>query len=337
MSDTESRIGTDLDPDADGKQVTRLFVPHPRNTSAWGAVAVPIASIKNGEGPRILLTGGAHGDEYEGPLALWELVRRLEPSMIRGQVLAIPVMNVPGLRAGTRLSPADGRDLNRSFPGDPAGSPTPALAHYVASELVERAEAVVDFHSGGRSLSFLPCGVMHHLDDAAQRDKTLGALKAFGAPWGLVLEELDAVGMLDTHVEARGKVFLSTELRGAGRITPHAARVARRGVWNLLAHFGVLTGERPDDVPRGADEPRTVEVPDRSWYTIAPAAGIWEPRFDLGDEVKAGDVIGRVHFPEELDREPVSLRAEHDGVLFTERVPAVTDVGDTLAVLARDR
>jgi N-alpha-acetyl-L-2,4-diaminobutyrate deacetylase len=337
MSRTKTRVATDLDPDADGKQVTRLFVPNPRDDSAWGAVAVPVASIRNGEGPRVLLTGGAHGDEYEGPLALWELVRRLEPAAIRGQVLAIPVLNVPGMRAGRRLSPVDGRDLNRSFPGEADGTPTVALAHYVSSELLPRVEAVVDFHSGGRSLRFQPCGVMHHLPDPDRAARTLAALKAFGAPWALVLEELDATGMLDTLVEELGKTFLTTELGGGGRIDPAAAGVARRGVWNLLEHFGVLTGERPSEVPPGADDPRYVEVPDRSYYTLAPVAGVYEPAFDLGDAVRAGQVVGRVHFPEEPAREPVALRAARDGILFAERVPARTDVGDTLAVLARDR
>ncbi|RZO59834.1 MAG: hypothetical protein EVA89_14515 [Sandaracinaceae bacterium] len=58
----KSRIGTDLDLDAEGKHLGRLFVPNPSNTSAWGAIVVPIASIKNGDGPTVLLTGGAHGE-----------------------------------------------------------------------------------------------------------------------------------------------------------------------------------------------------------------------------------------------------------------------------------
>ncbi len=337
MSQQEtSRVATDFDPDAEGKQLTRLFVPSPSNRSAWGAVVVPIASVKNGDGPRVLLTGGAHGDEYEGPVALWELARTLEPSMVRGQVIIVPAMNMPGMDAGCRISPRDDRDLNRSFPGLREGSPTQVLAHYVSSQLLPRVSAVMDFHSGGRSLSFLPCAVMHHLPDEARRAKTRAALDAFGAPWALVLEELDAVGMLDTLVEDLGKVFLSTELAGGGRVTPGAAKVARRGVWNVLEHFGVLAGERPEAIPSGRDETRFVEVPDRSHYVIAPLDGLYEPCFELGAAIREGDVVGRVHFPREPEREPVALRAQHDGLLFAERVPALTEAGDTLAVIARE-
>lgn len=332
----KSRIGTDLDLDAEGKHLGRLFVPNPSNTSAWGAIVVPIASIKNGDGPTVLLTGGAHGDEYEGPLALWEVMRALEPDAMRGQVFVVPAMNVPGMQAGCRISPVDHRDLNRSFPGDPKGTPTSALAHYISSELLPRVDAVVDFHSGGRSLDFLPCGVMHLLPDPEKAAKTEALLKAFGAPWALVLEELDAVGMLDTLVEDMGKTFLTTELRGGGRVTPQAARIARRGIWNVLAHLGV-TESRPDGVPTGRDETRYLEVPDRTYYTLSPCAGIWEPAFELGDRVDAGAVVGRIHHPEEPAREPVTLRARRDGVLMAERVPALTAAGDTLAVVARAR
>ena len=332
----KSRIGTDLDLDADGKQVTRLFVPNPSNTSAWGAIVVPIASIKRGDGPRVLLTGGAHGDEYEGPLALWEVMRELSPGAMRGQVIVVPTMNVPGMQAGCRISPVDHRDLNRSFPGDPRGTPTSALAHYISSELLPRVDAVVDFHSGGRSLSFLPCGVMHQLPDPEKAAKTEALLQAFGAPWALVLEELDAVGMLDTLVEDMGKTFLTTELRGGGRVTPEAARIARRGIWNVLAHLGV-TDARPDAVPEGRDATRYLEVPDRSHYTLSPSAGIWEPTFELGDRVEAGQVVGRIHHPETPERAPLSLEAKRSGVLMAERVPALTAAGDTLAVIARER
>ena len=36
---------------------------------------VPIAVLNNGEGPRILLTGGNHGDEYEGQVVLTRLIQ----------------------------------------------------------------------------------------------------------------------------------------------------------------------------------------------------------------------------------------------------------------------
>ena len=99
-----------------------LRLPYSRDNSAWGSVMIPVAVIRNGDGPTALLTGGNHGDEYEGPLALFELARTLDPAEVRGTVIIVPALNYPAFRAGTRTSPIDGGNLNRSFPGRPDGT-----------------------------------------------------------------------------------------------------------------------------------------------------------------------------------------------------------------------
>ena len=74
-----SPISPTVDFDKDGVQHGFLRLPYSRDDSAWGSVMIPIAVIRNGQGPTALLTGGNHGDEYEGPLALFDLARTLEP------------------------------------------------------------------------------------------------------------------------------------------------------------------------------------------------------------------------------------------------------------------
>ena len=155
----------------------------------------------------MLLTGANHGDEYEGPLALVKLRRALQPADIRGRVIIIPALNLPAFRAGARTSPMDGGNMNRAFPGNPKGTITEMVAHFVTTRLIGRADIVVDIHAGGRSLSFLPTAIIHNLPDTDHMDRTLAALHAFGAPYGLVLTELDPDGMIDEIVERLGKVF----------------------------------------------------------------------------------------------------------------------------------
>ena len=70
MNQTESKISATIDFSADGKHLGYLSIPHSRNESGWGTVHLPIVSIRNGAGQTMLLTGGNHGDEYEGPIAL---------------------------------------------------------------------------------------------------------------------------------------------------------------------------------------------------------------------------------------------------------------------------
>ncbi len=88
---------------------------------------LPICVIRNGDGPTALLTGGNHGDEYEGPVALFDLASSLKPEQITGRIIIVPAMNYPAFIAGTRTSPIDKGNLNRSFPGRPDGSVTEKL------------------------------------------------------------------------------------------------------------------------------------------------------------------------------------------------------------------
>ena len=80
---------------------------------------IPIAVIRGAPGPTALLTGGNHGDEYEGPIALFDLARTLDPADLTGTVIIVPALNLPAFRAATRTSPIDRGNLNRSFPGSP--------------------------------------------------------------------------------------------------------------------------------------------------------------------------------------------------------------------------
>ena len=84
--------------------------------------------IRNGTGPTVLFNVGNHGDEDEGPITLRKLVNELKAEDIQGQVIIVPYLNFPAVLAGTRLSPVDGQNMNRSFPGILDGSMTQKIA-----------------------------------------------------------------------------------------------------------------------------------------------------------------------------------------------------------------
>src|SRR5262245_49257346 len=158
-----SPISPTVDFDRNGVQHGFLRLPYSRDDSAWGSVMIPIAVVRNGEGPTALLTGGNHGDEYEGPVALFELARTLDAKDVSGTVIIVPAMNYPAFRAGTRTSPIDKGNLNRAFPGRPDGTATEKIADYFQRYLLPRADLVVDFHSGGKTLDFVPFCAAHIL------------------------------------------------------------------------------------------------------------------------------------------------------------------------------
>ncbi|MBL6933602.1 MAG: succinylglutamate desuccinylase/aspartoacylase family protein [Rhodospirillales bacterium] len=332
----KSKISTSLDFRAVGKQVGHLVVPHSTNTSAWGAIEIPVAVISRGEGPTAFFTGANHGDEYEGPIALSKLIRSLEPEQVHGTVIIMPALNLPAFRATRRLSPIDGMNMNRAFPGKGDGSVTSMIAHFVSTRILPLADVVVDIHAGGKTLDFLPCAVIHELDDDNQMSKTLAAQEAFGAPFGLVLRELDAAGMLDTTVEEMGKVFLSTELGGGGTATPETVAIAEIGVRNILAHFGILDEKPLSREDRGMAPMRLVHSPHEQCFTSARDNGLFEPFRGLGDEVEKGDPLGQIHFIETPERDPLMHHAGRSGVILCKGVPGLVGKGDCLVVVGED-
>lgn len=296
---------------------------------------MPIAVISNGEGPSILFSGGNHGDEYEGPITLLKLMRTLEPSRITGRVIVIPALNFPAVQAGTRVSPIDGLNMNRVFPGHRDGTVTSMIAHYVYTEILPLVDAVVDIHSGGKTMTLVPCAVVHELDDRAQMERTLSALKAFGAPLGLVLVELDSEGMLDTAVEQMGKIFISTELGGGGTVSTETVGIADRGIHNMLCHFDLLDEPLVSREQLGLAPTRLMRTPEDS-FVVSDENGIYETLVDLGKEVEEDTPIGRVHFFETPERAPVEYRSRRSGMLVHRHTPGLVQRGDCIAIIATD-
>jgi N-alpha-acetyl-L-2,4-diaminobutyrate deacetylase len=309
-------------------------VPHSTNRSAWGKVMVPIVVIKNGAGPTALLVGGNHGGEYEGPVCLLKLARELPAEEIRGRIIILPALNLPAVMAGQRVSPTDGLDMNRSFPGRPDGTVTQVIAHYVHEVILPLCDAVLDLHSGGYSLDLYPYISMHTLPDPKQRANTRAALEAFQAPVGLIMTEFTGEGLLDYAVERMGKIFLCAEMGGSGRLTPHTLQLTEVGTRNFLKHLDILDGDIVTCVERDLPAMRIMETPDPENYHYVAVNGIYEPFFDLGASVSAGQPLGQVHFVQHPAREPQVVRTQSSGILIGTRGPGFVEGGDCVGLVA---
>lgn len=323
-----SPIVPTVDVERDGVQHGFLRLPYSRDDSAWGAVMTPITVVKNGRGPTALLTGANHGDEYEGPIALMDLASRLQPDAVTGRVLIVPAMNYPAFLTGTRTSPIDKGNLNRAFPGRPDGTVTEKIADYFQRHLLPLADFVLDIHSGGRTLQFVPFAAAHELPDKDQQARCVAAMEAFGAPYSLMLLEIDNVGMYDTAAEEMGKVFVSTELGGGGSSTAETAAIARRGVRDFLRHAGILAGA-PE---RRAS--RKLAMPSGDCYLVSEHEGLLEMCVDLGATVGKGEVVARIYDCTRTGPAPREYRAKLDGMLVGRHFPGLVGMGDVLAVLA---
>lgn len=334
--DVKSRIICNIDFDRDGRQAAYARAPLSRNTSGWGTVEIPVITVKNGAGPTVLLTGGVHGDEYEGPIAISELARQLRPEQVQGRVIMLPAINMPAIMADTRLSPIDGWDINRCFPGDPRGSFSQMLAHFLDTVILPMADISVDMHTAGHSFDSTPSTNMHHLPDPVMRAKTLAAAAAFGAPHNVVFGGVDEGSTFTSCVERRGIISLGTELGGWGRVNIEGVRIGKRGIRNVLKHMGVIEGTPDTSQLDGSAATRHMMVRDPASYVFAPKAGLFEPTRYVGATARAGEVAGWLHFIEDLDTEPLELRYQRDGVVWFGAGPGRVARGDALAVLMEE-
>lgn len=321
-------ISATVDFARDGIQHGHLRLPNSTNESAWGVVPIPITVIRNGEGPTVLLTGANHGDEYEGPLALTDLANNLRAEQITGRTIIVPFMNHPAFLAGTRTSPLDGGNMNRTFPGAPDGGATGKIADYFARTLLPMADIVLDFHSGGRTLDFIPFAASHILDDQEQEARCRAARDAFNAPWSVEMREIDALGMYDDAAESQGKTFVTTELGGGGTSRVETVAIARRGVRNLLIHAGIMTGEQTRHPSRRLTQPGS------ECFVFAEYGGMIEYLCDLGAPVSEGDVLARIWMTGRTGQAPQDITSKMDGIFLGRHFPGLVRPGDCVAVLA---
>ncbi|HUQ94645.1 MAG TPA: succinylglutamate desuccinylase/aspartoacylase family protein [Bryobacteraceae bacterium] len=327
----KTQIITEIDFDRPGKQQGTLRIPYSHNLAGWANILIPITVVANGAGPTVLALGGNHGDEYEGPVALMKLARAIQPSDITGRLILIPALNLPAVMAGTRLSPIDGVNLNRAFPGKYNDTVTGLIAHYLTNVLFPLADVVMDLHGGGRSMDFIPCAHLHRVSDDAQFQKMLAAAKCWGQPYVLIYADIAGEGLLPVQAESMGKLVVTTEMGGAGQCSPAVMRITEQGIHNVLSHVGLLAGQ-PAPAPQ---QVTVVAATRREDYHLSPAAGIYESFFDLGETIEQGRQIGQVHFPDRFDWAPEPVIASGSGILICRRFPGGTSRGDCVAVIAR--
>jgi N-alpha-acetyl-L-2,4-diaminobutyrate deacetylase len=218
--------------------------------------------------------------------------------------------------------------MNRSFPGRPDGTVTEKIADYFQRHLLPRADIVLDFHSGGKTLDFLPFCAAHVLPDKEQERKAFAAVAAFSAPYSMRMIEIDTVGMYDTAAEEMGKVFVTTELGGGGTSRAETVRIARRGTLNVLRHAGIVSGAVETQPTRWLD------MPSGDCFSFAEDDGMIETMVDLGESVEKGAVVARIHPVGRTGGVPQEIRAKMAGVLTARHFPGLVKAGDCAAVLA---
>jgi predicted deacylase len=253
---------------------------------------IPISVVHGATpGPVLALTAGVHGQEYTPVLALQRLLKTLDPKTLTGTVIMVHVSNMPSYLARTiYYSPADGKNLNRVFPGKADGTLSERIAHVLTRDVIDRATHVVDLHCGDGNESLRPYTYWITTGAPAVADAGKQMALAFGLDHIVIDRErpLDAgasVYLSNTAV-TRGKPALTIESGGLARTDEESIARIERGVAGLLRHLGMRA-----DGPPPVAQPVWIE---RSEVLRSGVTGIFYPAVERGHTVAAGTLIGRV-------------------------------------------
>ena len=255
-----------------------------------GAMGFPLIEVRGSDGPTLSIIAGVHGCEFPGMEACRRLLADTDLTSLRGRLRLVPVANLPAFFGRSEaVCPVDGKNLNRVFPGDLAGSYSEALAHHLFEEVVLGSDAVLDIHGGDIFEALVPySGVA--VDDGSEAARITRALaRAYDLPFVVTFAEAASAqrkGMtLRDAAQAVGIPALLHESGGQGRMNEEFILTHLQGMRNTLYHLGMLPGE----VVRRHDEEILV-----SDFWRAREEGMFYPLVQLRDRVKTGQVIGLV-------------------------------------------
>ena len=295
-----------------------------RRTLDLAGLAVPYVELTGtADGPTLTVTAGVHGCEYASMDGVRRWLRALETRELTGRVRAVPVLNVTAFAARTPfVVPEDGKNLNRSFPGDPDGTLAERLAYDAFTQLITGADAYVDAHCGDLVEALEPFALY---DEGPAEDVARLLAAAYGLPY--VIRQSAGTGpgisgMSSAAASAAGIAAITAEAGGCGLVEEHAVAAHVAGLNGVLAALGMT---------QTAHEPGAAPAPPtylgRFIWPRCQRAGWWAPTVKVGDTVTAGQVVGTVT---SLDGAVVqeTVTAPADGVtIFVTSSPAVADDG----------
>lgn len=305
-------------------------------------------------GPHLLITGGVHGDEFEPMAAVRRLMREIPAEELYGKVTLVPVVNEPAFLRGQRTA-EDGLDLARTCPGKADGSLTEQIA-WELSKLIHSADYYIDLHTGGTRLTVLPLTgyTLHPNGEVLSAQRRMA--RAFGLPliWGT---DPNVVGRSLSVARDANVPAIYAEYLGGGRFEPAGVDAYVRGCLGVMEEFGLLqsspapsgsdgkTGSQAPHVAplvaglvadSGTLAPRIVEDlrPGSGYMQVnhpTPIEGFFEPAVMLGQEVRAGEVLGTVC---DLLRHRVeTIRSRYTGTVIVLHTFPRVDEGTSVAVV----
>lgn len=271
-------------------------------------------------GKTLVVTAGVHGCEYVGIETLNRLKRELEPAALSGRVILLPLVNPEGFYQGSKQTiPADGKNLNRMFPGKPDGTFSSQLARVLEETLYPEADFLMDLHGGDVNealtpLVFFPASVPESLSAAAS-----AAAESLSVPYRVASTSQNG---LYSWAAQCGIPALLVERGERGLWSEKEVAACRENVYELMRHLGILNAASVSPCLQQAEIRRAV-------YEEASADGFWYPAVSAaGQKLKQGALLGTLK--DSYGNEIARYTAPFDGVVLYYTLSLGVKNGDPL-------
>ncbi len=267
-------------------------------------------------GPTLMLQGAIHGAEIIGSLAILDFVAKADPKAIRGNIIAVPVVNRAGFEMGTRGSLVDDKDISRLMPGNRDGSVSDQIAYVYFNEAIAQADVLVDFHAGARTayeryVLFSAEADPNNLTLMERRRRKL--VVAFGLDQAAFFPPgTFGSGAAKAAIEDANTLQVTLEFGGGTGWFKNGednVRDAERGIWNIMKAMNMIDGEFESDGPLCTVYEAGVVI----WKP--PVDGLFIRDAKFKDELKTGDVYGRLVDPYTGDL-LAEMRTPKDGIVI---------------------
>ncbi|UCD44659.1 MAG: succinylglutamate desuccinylase/aspartoacylase family protein [Candidatus Bathyarchaeota archaeon] len=294
-----------------------------------GPHMIPITLVNgDGDGPTVVINGGEHGSEYNGPAATLTVMKELDPGELSGRVIIAPVVNTLAFEARwMHGNPIDYRDMTGCYVEEipRGGSGVPKISYQVATtfykEVLSQGDYRLNLHGGDLEEDLLTGTMYRRTEDEKRSDENLALCRAFGYDW--IRESLPRPGA-PARRRLEFPMTVGTEAGGMGRCMSDIVEGVVKGIYNVLKHLGMLDGEP--------------EIPSRArvyhpYHLYAEHGGFFISNVMAGDMVEEGDVVGIIKDLWGNTLEEIAVPT--DGVIHMVTSPAIWE-GDVVYEIGKD-
>ncbi|MBN1317121.1 MAG: succinylglutamate desuccinylase/aspartoacylase family protein [Anaerolineales bacterium] len=280
-------------------------------------ISFPVILVRGQkDGPVLCLNAAIHGDEFAGIETVIRLANELDPAELTGTLVGVPVVNVLAYAEADRVNPYDYKDLNRSFPGSPAGSLTQRIAHAFLNEIVLKCTAMIDLHGGGGRADINYTVIAQSGYEELVWDMALATgfdLVWLGGPWG----GTGRISALEAGIPA-----ITVEVGGGMECRERDVALHTSAVRGVMRYLGMLQGE--------VEPPQSYRMM-KGGTTYAQNGGFFHPLAGGGESIQSGQLLGRTtdFFGQVVEE----FHAYQDGLVVEMRMVPTIRPGDSVCIL----